>query len=240
MRFLGAISILVIVAVAAGQVPVYRVKPEFPRQLRLDRVLERVDPDNDLWVGEQDFEAINTKLKQIAESMRKGEAGLEGLSDSLSRFDRLTLVEFKIVASSRSEADAQNARVRVRCEFGGQTPDDRLLSFLGYIQTHWSRSEGDWNLTKVELESIREVSSPLGYFTDVTEQAVGHNPSYREQLSLGVDHWRTVLDEALGISVYGHNGISVGDYNGDGFEDLYISQPSGLPNRLYRNTLLSG
>ena len=235
MRFLGAISILVIVDVAAGQVPVYRVKPEFPRQLRLDRVLERVDPDNDLWVGEQDFEAINKKLKQIAESMRKGEAGLEVLSDSLSRFDRLTLVEFKIVASSRSEADVQNARVRVRCEFGGQTPDDRLLSFLGYMRTYWSRSEGGWNLTKVELESIREVSSPRGYFTDITEQAVGHNPSYREQLSLGVDHWRTVLDEALGISVYGHNGISVGDYNGDGLEDLYICQPSGLPNRLYRN-----
>ncbi len=51
----------------------------------------------------------------------------------------------------------------------------------------------------------------------------------------GVDHWRTVLDGASGIDIYGHNGVSVGDIDGDGFDDLYVCQPAGLPNRLYRN-----
>ncbi len=32
----------------------------------------------------------------------------------------------------------------------------------------------------------------------------------------------------------GHHGVSVGDADGDGLEDLYVAQPAGLPNRLFR------
>ena len=64
---------------------------------------------------------------------------------------------------------------------------------------------------------------------------MGLNPSYSSQLLRGVDYWRTVLDGACGIDIYGHNGVSVGDIDNDGFDDLYVCQPAGLPNRLYRN-----
>src|SRR5579883_3133387 len=40
---------------------------------------------------------------------------------------------------------------------------------------------------------------------------------------------------ASGIDIYGHNGLAVGDIDGDGLDDLYICQPAGLPNRMYRN-----
>ena len=43
------------------------------------------------------------------------------------------------------------------------------------------------------------------------------------------DYWRTVLDVACGIDIYGHNGVSVGDIDNDGFDDLYICQPAGFP-----------
>ena len=59
--------------------------------------------------------------------------------------------------------------------------------------------------------------------------------SYASQLLHGTDYWRTVLDGASGIDIYGHNGISVADIDGDGFDDLYVCQPAGLPNRLFRN-----
>src|SRR5438270_13616916 len=51
----------------------------------------------------------------------------------------------------------------------------------------------------------------------------------------GAEYWRTVLDGACGIDIYGHNGVSVGDVDNDGLDDLYVCQPAGLPNRLYRN-----
>jgi tetratricopeptide (TPR) repeat protein/peroxiredoxin len=51
----------------------------------------------------------------------------------------------------------------------------------------------------------------------------------------GIDYWRTVLDGACGIDIYAHNGVSVADIDNDGFDDLYVCQPAGLPNQLYRN-----
>ena len=43
------------------------------------------------------------------------------------------------------------------------------------------------------------------------------------------------LTALRGIDIYGHNGVSVADIDDDGFDDLYVCQPAGLPNRLYRN-----
>jgi hypothetical protein len=43
-------------------------------------------------------------------------------------------------------------------------------------------------------------------FQDVTASTLGTIESYQRQLLLGVDHWRTVLDGACGIDVYGNHG----------------------------------
>ena len=42
------------------------------------------------------------------------------------------------------------------------------------------------------------------------------------------------IDAVLTRDSNGHHGVSVGDADGDGLDDLYVAQPSGLPNRLYR------
>ncbi len=72
-------------------------------------------------------------------------------------------------------------------------------------------------------------------FIDITSQTLGRAESYKDQMLRGSDYWRTVLDGACGIDVYGNNGVAAGDFDNDGFDDLYVCQPSGLPNRLYRN-----
>jgi len=38
-----------------------------------------------------------------------------------------------------------------------------------------------------------------------------------------------VLDAACGIDVYGNNGVAVGDIDNDGWDEIYVCQPSGLP-----------
>ena len=107
---------------------------------------------------------------------------------------------------------------------------------MGHWLTRWSRAEAQgwrvlrWQATEETLTRARE---PV--FIDITAQALGQTASYKNQMLRGVDHWRTVLDGASGIDVYGNNGLAVGDIDNDGFDDLYVCQPAGLPNRLYHN-----
>ena len=92
-----------------------------------------------------------------------------------------------------------------------------------------------WTVRRWEADGETRAVAQSGGFIDVTPQALGANDSYKSQLLRGTDYWRTVLDGACGIDVYGNNGVAAGDFDNDGFDDLYVCQPAGLPNRLYRN-----
>ena len=55
-----------------------------------------------------------------------------------------------------------------------------------------------------------------------------------EQLSRGIPYWLARLDPSTGIDIFGNNGIAVGDIDNDGVDEIYVCQPGGLPNRLFR------
>ncbi len=100
----------------------------------------------------------------------------------------------------------------------------------------WIRNESQaWRARKWEAgeETLSVVDGPV--FVDVTQQALSGADSYSSQMLRGSDYWRTILDGAIGVDVYGNNGIATGDFDNDGFDDIYVCQPAGLPNRLYRN-----
>ena len=89
----------------------------------------------------------------------------------------------------------------------------------------------------VEFSAVEETvtAAPAPLFRDITAHAFQHADSFEHQLRKGVPYWRARLDAASGIDVHGHNGIAAGDIDGDGFDEIYVCQPGGLPNRLYKN-----
>jgi len=127
-------------------------------------------------------------------------------------------------------------RTRVRYEFVGMGSGFHREQRAGYWDLMWAAtSSGEFHLLNWQSLHETQSRSTAPAFVDITAAALSGNASYSAQLLRGTDYWRTVLDGSCGIDIYGHNGVSVGDIDGDGFDDLYMCQPGGLPNRLYRN-----
>jgi tetratricopeptide (TPR) repeat protein len=149
---------------------------------------------------------------------------------------RLLGTEFKIASLQVISSVPLVVRTRVRYDWVATAADFHREERLGEWEIEWEQTHGsEWRIRKWQaLEEVRtRATGPV--FVEITGQAFAGNPSYREQLLRGTDYWRTVLDAASGIDIYGNNGIACGDIDNDGYDDLYVCQPSGLPNRLYRN-----
>jgi len=154
-------------------------------------------------------------------------------------FSRVITAEFQVTSllGAGGTAGAPAAlETRVRFELVGTGQGFFRESRVGHWAMEWAMdANGDVHLRRwATIEETRSRSMEQ-MFADVASQAFAGCASFEKQLRPGTDYWRTVLDGASGIDLYGHNGVALGDIDGDGFDDLYVCQPAGLPNRLYRN-----
>ena len=161
---------------------------------------------------------------------------LREIENYFSAMARVETAELEIVGIEEAASSSNEFDVNIRYNLVGTLKNRAREQRVGQWLTRWSRSETHgWQAVRWEAtgETLARAREPI--FIDVTSEAFGHAASYKNQLLHGVDHWRTVLDGACGIDVYGNSGLAVGDFDNDGFDDLYVCQPAGLPNRLYRN-----
>ncbi len=164
------------------------------------------------------------------------ESFISGWAAYLASFVSLQLVELEIYAIRIVSESPLHVDTELHSDLLGMGKDGAKEQRVGSWTISWKRGEsGQWIAERwtANTETRSRLSGPG--FTEITAQCLTAGTPGMAQLLPGIDHWRTTLDAASGIDVYGNHGIAVGDIDGSGFDSFYVCQPSGLPNRLYRN-----
>jgi Flp pilus assembly protein TadD/peroxiredoxin len=182
------------------------------------------------------------RVKRLAFSQQMKLVGEQFLTEwrrEIAAFSQAITAEFQVTSlmgTGGTPAAPLALETRVRFELVGTGDGFFRESRVGHWAMEWAM-DANSSLHLRRWATIEETRSRSmeRMFADVAGQAFAGCPSFEKQLRPGTDYWRTVLDGASGIDLYGHNGVALGDIDGDGFDDMYVCQPSGLPNRLYRN-----
>src|SRR3954447_1892469 len=157
------------------------------------------------------------------------------LSALVNDFVSVETAEFLITHIEVDHGNDPRVRTTVRFDVTGSVSGGWRGQRMGHWQIQWQHAPDGWVVTEwTAVDYLRSrASAPI--FTEVTDGALGRNASFRQQLVPGLDYWAAHLDAVFMPRGMGHHGVSVGDFDGDGLDDLYVSQPEGLPNRLFRN-----
>jgi tetratricopeptide (TPR) repeat protein len=155
------------------------------------------------------------------------------LRSTIGHFSKMSTAQFQITAI---DSTPSGLATRIGYEFVGTGQGFYREQRTGHWSLNWEAGPQDaYSVVRWQLHGEVRSRTAEPFYSEITHSAFSANPSYQSQMLHGADYWRTVLDGASGIDIYGHNGVSVGDIDGDGNDGVYVCQPAGLPNRLYRN-----
>ena len=137
------------------------------------------------------------------------------------------------------ESEGGNIESKVVVEVFGNTADQTGIQSTAFWTTQWMSGKqigaidsNDLKLAEIKVKALEEVTlnAPRGQlFQDCTESILSRTSLVKDQLIYGLDQWARKIP---GLDIVGHQGLSIGDVNQDGLDDLYICQPHGLPNLL--------
>ncbi len=183
---------------------------------------------------------LEVRRNQFTDQATLGRNGfLEEMQSALNGFAEILIAEFQVTSIDASPIEKPaRLHTRVRYELVGSGNGFYRDQRVGEWDLEWeATNESPVSFRVRSWRALQETASRASAqaFVDIAGLAFAATSSYSAQMLHGSDYWRTILDQASGIDIYGHNGVAVGDIDGDGFDDVYVCQPAGLPNRLYRN-----
>ncbi len=180
---------------------------------------------------------IETIKRQFKPDMARGrDRFVDSLRTWLGSPLKIETAEFEIFSMEQLAGNPLTVRAEIRYDVVSTHNGARKEERVGSLLTEWLRDDGGaWKVRRWEGKGESVAAATGSVFVDVTAHALGGTEAYQRQLLHGADYWRTVLDGAIGTDVYCNNGVAVGDFDNDSFDDFYVCQPAGLPNRLFRN-----
>jgi len=194
----------------------------------------RLQPTEEVAVAERPSLRISRARTMAQDPGLDARSFAEGLRALLEDFQEVTVAEF-LITKVELKRDEGLARTDVRFDIVGPGKEAWRVERLGRWRMRWRRGASGWRVTEWTATEHLRSSASAPVFAEVTRAALGGNDSFRRQLTTGLDAWVATIDSGLARDSNGHHGVSVGDADGDGLDDLYVAQPAGLPNRLYRN-----
>ena len=115
---------------------------------------------------------------------------------------------------------------------------DTLIDAYAVVDATWEigSEEEPPRLLRFALPKLVQstLNDPSAAFKDIASSILGGNAAWSEQLQLGMNTWVRHLDRSLSPDFLGYHGVAIGDVTGDDLEDVYLCQPGGLPNLLFR------
>ena len=144
--------------------------------------------------------------------------------------------KFKIVSVEQGEGGHVSTGLRVEA-FAKLAKE--AVEQVSHWRIDWVVPEADQenplilSITVLDTEKTTRPHSDRLFFSDCTRTALEADPGYRTQVLRGLPYWLERQNRRRATDVYGFPGISVGDVNGDGLEDLFVCESQGVPHCLY-------
>src|SRR5215470_765307 len=130
---------------------------------------------------------------------------LQQIKSYFADMGQIETAEFEVVKIEETPGPQPTVRTQVRYNLVSSRGNGAREQRVGSWQMQWEQSQSTgWQATSWEFIDETLSRARGSVFVDITSRVIGQTDSYKSQMLRGSGYWRSVLDGACGIDVYGN------------------------------------